>query len=173
MKNNYEICGDVTIIFIKGKGKVHETIIDTFDLPIADSFTGTWFASQNSDTLQFYVYGADYKSGKSTIQLHRCLFDNPKGKVIDHKNHNTLDNRRSNLRECINSENLQNRKGATSVSKSGVLGVTLHRGKWRAVVTLNGKPKHIGYYKNIADAEVAVKQARKERLPFSKEALTN
>lgn len=42
--------------------------------------------------------------------LHREIMNPPKGMVIDHKNHNVLDNRRSNLRICTQAENTRNRK---------------------------------------------------------------
>lgn len=41
--------------------------------------------------------------------LHNLIMNAPKGLVIDHKNHDTLDNRRSNLRICTRAQNNQNR----------------------------------------------------------------
>lgn len=40
--------------------------------------------------------------------LHRLIMDAPKGKVVDHLNHNTLDCRKSNLRVVTQTENCQN-----------------------------------------------------------------
>lgn len=42
--------------------------------------------------------------------LHREIMNPPKGMVVDHKNHNKLDNRRCNLRICTQAENLRNIK---------------------------------------------------------------
>lgn len=42
--------------------------------------------------------------------LHREIMTPPKGMVVDHKNHNKLDNRRCNLRVCTYSDNNKNRK---------------------------------------------------------------
>ena len=49
--------------------------------------------------------------------------------VIDHINHNTLDNRKSNLRELSKKDNATN----TSVdkSKTGIRNVTIENGKYR------------------------------------------
>jgi len=42
--------------------------------------------------------------------MHRVIMSPPIDKVIDHINHNGLDNRKINLRICSNRENLLNRR---------------------------------------------------------------
>lgn len=42
--------------------------------------------------------------------LHRLIMKAPKGKVVDHKNHNTLDCRKKNLRVVTQAENCRNVK---------------------------------------------------------------
>lgn len=59
-------------------------------------------------------------------------------------NGDTLDNRCANLRVVTNQENVQNRHGAASHSKTGILGVHYfksHRGThyWRAMVSVKKK----------------------------------
>lgn len=49
--------------------------------------------------------------------MHRLIMDFPKGKDIDHKNGNGLDNRRCNLRICSRLENMSNRRGLNSNPK--------------------------------------------------------
>ena len=51
-----------------------------------------------------HEYAANYKLG----YMHRYLTKAPKGKVVDHINGNTLDNRIKNLRICTVSENARN-----------------------------------------------------------------
>lgn len=48
---------------------------------------------------------------KVTIRLHRLVTEAPEGMVVDHRNHDRLDNRRANLRVCTFAENALNRKG--------------------------------------------------------------
>jgi len=51
----------------------------------------------------------------------------PKGKQVDHWNHDTLDNRKGNLRIVTNRQNNENRNGAYKNSKSGIRGVSPFR----------------------------------------------
>jgi hypothetical protein len=82
---------------------------------------------------------------------------------IDHINCNRADNRLSNLREASRSENRCNSTIGKNNS-SGVKGVCFEKrnGKWRAQLKRYGKPIHLGYFTDIADAEKAVMSARKE-----------
>ena len=174
MKNDFEIRGDVTAIFLRNKnGEIIETLIDTADLTIADSVRNRWYAHKTSSG-DYYVMLIDQKAqGKKTVILHRLLMGNPEGYLVDHINHNTLDNRRSNLRVVTNTENQQNRKGANSDNKvSKVLGVSWHksRKKWQARVQVNKKEVYLGVFDCIQEAEKAVLDARARLLPFSKEA---
>lgn len=53
------------------------------------------------------------KQRRAHDRLHRLVTNCPEDMVVDHKNHNRLDNRKSNLRICTVKENNQNikRKG--------------------------------------------------------------
>lgn len=176
MKNSFEIRGEVTAIFLRRKnGATIETLIDTIDLPRAQEFPMTWYAHWHNDTKSFYVYGnTPVKEGKRTIvTLHRWLLNPPKHLVIDHINHDTLDNRQINLRAITNLENQQNRHGAyRNNKKSQFRGVHWHNGnrKWRAQITLNGQLIHLGCFDDIHLAAKAAAEARSELMPYSKDA---
>jgi len=90
-------------------------------------------------------YVGNYKSKK--LYLHREIMNCPKGKVVDHINGNTLDNRKCNLRIGTQRQNTQNsssREGSTSK----YVGVHIHKltGKWRAQIKINGKIKSLGLF---------------------------
>jgi len=92
----------------------------------------------------------------TTIKMHREILNIPPGLVCDHKNHNTLDNRRCNLRICTPAQNNYNqlpRDGGTSRYK-GVHWHKEHR-KWQAQIQHQGRMIHIGYYDYEADAAIA------------------
>lgn len=59
---------------------------------------------------------------KGWINLHRLLIDAPDDSLVDHKNGDTLDNRKSNLRLCNKSQNAMN-TGIRSTNTSGCTGV--------------------------------------------------
>jgi hypothetical protein len=77
----------------------------------------------------------------------------PDGMHVDHINHNTLDNRKENLRICTNSENQMN-KGKYKNNKSGYKGVCLKKstGKWSASIKINKKQKYLGCFDDPKDA---------------------
>ena len=87
---------------------------------------------------QFYALQSGPR-GKRLL-MHRILLKVPKGKVVDHINGNGLDNRRSNLRICTQSQNMQN-SGLRKNNTSGFKGVCLdkRRGKWIARIRIGNK----------------------------------
>lgn len=72
--------------------------------------------------------------GGGTIFMHREITMCPHGLVVDHKNHDTLDNRKENLRICINADNLKNRRGAQKNSISKIRGVRFRANRFEARV---------------------------------------
>lgn len=176
MKNKYEIKGETTIVYVNGKnGSLLEVLIDTKDLELVDGMPNTWKIT--SDGAFDYIGAHLPRNGKERkfIRMHRYIMGAPKGKEVDHRNHNTFDNRRSNLRVLTKSENLQNRSGAQSNSKSGVRGVVWNKQakKWRAQYTLNRKCYHVGTFDSIEEAEKAIKEARAKAMPYSSEGEKN
>lgn len=70
--------------------------------------------------------------------LHRFIMNAPKGKDVDHKNHNTLDNRKRNLKVCSRAENIQNGSKHKDAKWSKVLGVTKGKREWIFIRMENG-----------------------------------
>ena len=86
--------------------------------------------------------------------------------VVDHINHNKLDNRLSNLRLVSKSENSKNLSKPKN-NTSGVAGVYKDRGRWRSKITVNGKNKYLGTYSNKEGA-VKSRMEALERYKFYK-----
>lgn len=80
----------------------------------------------------------------------------PKEIYIDHIDKDPLNNQFSNLRLVSNQCNIRN-CGNRLDSSSGVKGVSWHKCNqgWAANITVNGKLKFLGVYKDFADAVCA------------------
>jgi hypothetical protein len=166
MMNRYEINGDIVTIFMNYNQT--KAVIDLEDFDLVNSYPNSWIA--NDEKYIFMHLPRDGNKRKS-IKLHRLLMGFPEGLVVDHINHDPLDNRKSNLRVITRQQNFQNKKGAQINSKSGIRGVvwSKQKKKWTAQYKLNGKRVHVGTFNSVEEAEKAVKEARKKHLPFSNE----
>lgn len=104
------------------------------------------------------------KNGK-TYHLHRYLLDeNYENKLlIDHKNRNPLDNRKSNLRFCTVMENSRNLTVAKN-NRSGTTGVKFDKklNKWSAYIKHEHKSIYLGAFTNKEDAIKVRKEKEKE-----------
>lgn len=135
------------IIVKSSKYGIIKTLIDIDDLDKCSKIT--WYYEYNKDS--FYIAGR--LEGKR-VKLHRFIMDIKDSSIlIDHKNRDSLDNRKSNLRICdyqTNSFNRSIRKDNTS----GVAGVDYKKNnnKWRAKIKYNGVTIHLGYFTNLNDA---------------------
>jgi len=85
-------------------------IIDEEDFELVSSIK--WYESKSIIKGKYYNSYALGKLGtdknRKTVSMHRLIMGNPEGLVIDHINHNGLDNRKSNLRAVTFSENQKN-----------------------------------------------------------------
>ena len=79
----------------------------------------------------------------------------PKNTVVDHINHNTLDNRKCNLRICTHQESMMNSESRIGRSKYKGVWFSKDKNKWVAELRKNNKKIHIGYFKNEKEAAKA------------------
>ncbi len=127
---------------------------------------GGWYLCNGYARRDFWENGQ-----KRRVYLHRLIANPPAGLHVDHVNRDKLDNRRRNLRVVTRSENLQNRRGATRTSRTGVRGVfqDTRDGAYYARVTVNGRRIDLGRFRTLADAETAVTAARRHHMTHSME----
>jgi len=85
--------------------------------------------------------------------MHRLILNAPDGMQVDHVNEIGLDNRKSNLRICNQSENQRNRSKQKN-NTSGFKGVHWHvvDKRWMATIKVDKKKIHLGSFRNPIDA---------------------
>jgi len=132
--------------------KGHDIKIDKGDLPLLQAHN--WQVHKHVRG-SFYLERIETNNKKHQgFALHRVVAGTPVGMITDHINHNTLDNRRKNLRVCSHRENMFNQKSKVGTSK--YKGVGMYRtGKWRSYICQNRKYYHLGYFENEIDAAKA------------------
>lgn len=109
-----------------------------------------------------YIYvefkGRQYKG-------HRIIFMvqgiDPEGLEVDHIDGIKTNNRWENLRLVSHHENLKNRR-RRKANSSGIVGVRNDRGRWAAIICVEGKYKHLGSFETKEEAAQARKEAEKK-----------
>ena len=150
-----------TTIFIesmrKGWEGTHEAIIDTEDFYKHENLFKKRKLSLLACRTATYPYarinvlkvGGEYVNPSSgrrqerrlTLQLHHLILGKPpRGKQVDHKNHNGLDNRKQNIHFVDYSQNNANQRRPAN-NTSGYKGVNWHKGdkKWHAKIARERK----------------------------------
>lgn len=106
--------------------------------------------------------------------MHRVIANPADNEVVDHINGNTLDNRRSNLRPCLQRDNSRNRRIPRVKSKTSTFkGVwkDIRRKGWLASIRVNYRTVHLGAFSTEELAAIAYDNAAK--LHFGEFANTN
>jgi len=81
--------------------------------------------------------------------------------VVDHINHDGMDNRSANLRAATHSQNMCHRKKHSAATYSKYKGVHWHKNhkKWLARITFEKKTIHLGYFRSETEAARAYDRA--------------
>jgi hypothetical protein len=96
------------------------------------------------------------------VRMHRIIINTPKDLLVDHINHNSLDNRKENLRVCTIAQNQYNQTARLASSKyKGVSWQKVAR-KWKVEIIKNRKCFHVGLFENEIDAAKAYNVKAKE-----------
>lgn len=131
-------------------------LVDDEDFERASSIR--WRAHlQGRKTKKWY---ATTTVNKKYLALHRFILDAPTEYHVDHKNGDTLDNTRANLRLVTPAENTYNKRGR---GLSGLKGVYLNRhGTWQVTIQHHGVSMHLGNFADRLDAGRAYDAKAKE-----------
>jgi len=143
------------------KGQV--ALVDDADFEWLSLFS--WHARLNKTTNSYYAFthirvpGGKFKK----TGMHHVIMFPPWGMVIDHKDHNTLNNQRSNLRLATRSQNNQNHR-IRSNNTSGYNGVHFDKStrKYISIVKSKGKAYYLGLFTDKVEAAKAYDKKAKE-----------
>lgn len=137
-----------------------EAVIDAEDA----HFVEGWNWSARVTKWGVYAARTSYASGKKAdVKMHRVILSAQDGDIVDHKNGDRRDNRKTNLRIATAAQNAQN-AARRNDNSSGFKGVSMHKtsGKWWAYINVAGKRKSLGYYVKPEDAHSAYSKASAE-----------
>ena len=151
-----------SVCFIRIK-KFRFAIVDRYDYNRLRQYK--WRLNRSNRT--FYAFCTRSRGPllrPQVLWMHHLVLPPPDGLLVDHRNHNGLDNRRSNLRLATYSENIQNARKTISKTSSRYKGVDRVRatGKFRARVVVSGKRLFLGSFDSEIDAAKAYDAAAKQ-----------
>ena len=141
--NKIEEKEDYIILKVESKGYIYDCLIDKEDYEKIKEYK--WHLNK----FGYIITNSKKQNGK---RIHRMIMNYEGKNVIDHINHNRMDNRKCNLRICNLAENSWNRKskGYYYIKKEN---------RWSASIMKNGKYIYLGYFKTEEEAKEARRQA--------------
>lgn len=151
-------------VILLTKGQVAK--VDDSDFEVLSQWE--WYANWNHTDQKWHACRAVLlPSGKQIkVRMHRQIMglEYKDGRLVDHRNFDTLDNQRENLRAATRTQNSHNR-GMSKKNTTGFRGVSRakRRGKtrWVAQIKVDGKTRHLGYF---STPELAYERYREEAL---------
>lgn len=120
-----------------------------------------------------YLAGSRGKNGHTQIKVlgcrvaaHRLAWFYYHGKwpvgSIDHINGDPTDNRIANIRDVPHAINMQNRRTPSKGNKTGFLGVSPHKGKFVAGLSVEGRRQYLGIFDTPEEAHEVYLTAKRK-----------
>jgi len=171
MKNRYIIDGKIThVVLRENETEYFETLIDTEDLQKMIDFKYSWFPAYLQSPKDWYAHCTEYIAidehthtsrtiGLQCFVLGLEVNDNCH---VDHINHNSLDNRKQNLRITTWKNNLRHRGSINCNNTTGYRNVCFINGKYVVQLQVDGKNKVLGRFEDIDDAVVCAETMRQK-----------
>jgi hypothetical protein len=141
------------------KGQFAKIDDDDFEMVSMHS----WCASTNSRG----GYYAQTRINNKIVLMHRFVMNTPPELECDHIHHDTLDNRKSELRNVTHVVNMTNRMKANSNNATGVLGVSIDKhGSYLATIVDPATGKQVYLKASRTDFQAVVKARKDAELKY-------
>jgi hypothetical protein len=139
------------------QGKI--ALVDDEDFGYLNQFKWCTYKGGNS------YYASRQSEGshrtRKIIIMHRLIMKTPDNMVVDHIDHNGLNNQKSNMRNCTHAQNLMNQsKNANNPLK--YKGVHRSHYKFESCITFNKERIYIGHFDTEELAAIAYNRKAKE-----------
>ena len=171
-ENKYKIIDDYVVFYAQHHdGTEQEVKFSLCDLEKILALDGKVVTYYSPCTHSWYARISKYdgkRNGKNcskAIRLHKYIMglkDSSRKYCVDHINHDTLDNRRENLRIIEWHKNTRNRSGANANSKTGCRNVCFVNGRYQVQLMVEGKNKILGKFNDLTEADSFAKEMREK-----------
>lgn len=134
-------------------------LIDSADAAYVGQWN--WCAWVGRDRKWYAVRTEHHGARSRTVRMHRVLLGDPPVEMdVDHRNGDSLNNRRSNIRLATRAQNAMNQR-RSRVNTSGYKGVSWYarHGQWGVRIVVGGRTHFLGLYRDPAEAHAAYCEA--------------
>jgi hypothetical protein len=158
------------LVITRNNGEVFYIKISKESIPKLKEFKYSWGIGYNRRNDHYYVTSTVYlgifngNPKYKSLRLHRFVTDAKENEHVDHRNHDTLDNRLENLKVTTNQTNTMNRKGANKTNKStGIRNVSYDKtvNKYLVQLQVDGKNTCFGRFDTLEEAKRCAEENRK------------
>jgi hypothetical protein len=121
-----------------------------------------WIAKKGRNSFYAIRYATKNKAGNAgIISMHRQIIKVPHKMLVDHINHDGMDNTSANLRPATHAQNSSHRKKRSCPTQSKYKGVSWKKDnrKWQARIGFQNKAIYLGCFRNEIDAAKAYDRA--------------
>lgn len=149
-------------ILLGGMGGGYAAIVSDKDFARVSKYHWRAFRSKTGTTVYAVrTVGSSRRPDRKTILMHRFILRlRSRKRIVDHRDHNGLNNTRRNIRACSQSQNIANRR---VVGCKGVIRLKRPLIKpFRAAIKKNHKVRRLGYFSTKVEAQRAYDRAAKK-----------